>query len=162
MQAFRSVFGPLFIVAAIAAPLGAQQDKPRDERVDGVPRSAFPPLGMCRVWLNGVPQSQQPAATDCGTAVRNLPANARLLLGDVPGISATVKLRSDGMALPRGVRAEARRTENGRTLVPSGAPTGSVAPQNSDGVIPVTARSESRAAPPPVPVKPGKPESYPY
>ncbi len=160
MQVFRSVLGPLFIVAAIAAPLGAQQDKARDDRVDGVPRSAFPPLGMCRVWLNGVPQSQQPAATDCGSAVRNLPANARLLLGDVPGISATVKLRSDGVLLPRGVRAEARRTENARAVLLNVAPTGGAAPQNSDGVIPVTTRSESRVSPPPA--KPGKPESFQY
>jgi hypothetical protein len=39
---------------------------------------------MCRIWLNDVPAGQQPAPTDCASAVRNRPANARVLFGDEP------------------------------------------------------------------------------
>jgi hypothetical protein len=41
-----------------------------------------PPKGMCRVWLSEVPASQQPAATDCASAVRNRPSNGRVIFGD--------------------------------------------------------------------------------
>jgi len=37
---------------------------------------------MCRVWLDGVPAAQQPAPTDCATAVRNRPAKGRVIFGD--------------------------------------------------------------------------------
>jgi hypothetical protein len=37
---------------------------------------------MCRVWLDNVAPAQQPAPTDCNSAVRNRPANARVLFGD--------------------------------------------------------------------------------
>jgi hypothetical protein len=37
---------------------------------------------MCRIWIDGVPAAQQPAPTDCASAVRNRPANARVLFGD--------------------------------------------------------------------------------
>jgi len=37
---------------------------------------------MCRIWLNDVPAGQQPAPTDCASAVRNRPANAKVLFGD--------------------------------------------------------------------------------
>lgn len=47
-----------------------------------VPDSHKPPPGMCRVWVNGVPAGQQPAPTDCATALRNPPANARVIFGD--------------------------------------------------------------------------------
>src|SRR5688500_16976014 len=41
-----------------------------------------PPSGMCRIWLDDVPAAQQPAPTDCATAVRNRPAKGRVLFGD--------------------------------------------------------------------------------
>jgi hypothetical protein len=37
---------------------------------------------MCRIWLDGVPAAQQPAPTDCATAVRNRPAKGRVIFGD--------------------------------------------------------------------------------
>jgi hypothetical protein len=37
---------------------------------------------MCRIWLNDVPAGQQPAPTDCATAVKNKPANGRVIFGD--------------------------------------------------------------------------------
>jgi hypothetical protein len=37
---------------------------------------------MCRVWIDGVPPGRQPAPTDCATARRTAPANARIVYGD--------------------------------------------------------------------------------
>jgi hypothetical protein len=49
---------------------------------DSVPPGHAPPPGMCRIWIDGVPAGQQPAPTDCATAVRNRPANGRVIFGD--------------------------------------------------------------------------------
>jgi hypothetical protein len=49
-----------------------------------VPPGFYPPSGMCRIWINGVPAGQQPAPTDCASAVRNRPANGKVLFGDDP------------------------------------------------------------------------------
>ena len=49
---------------------------------DDVPKAYRPPAGMCRIWLDKVPPKQQPAPTDCPTAVRNRPPNGRVLFGD--------------------------------------------------------------------------------
>ena len=65
--------------SVLAAPLGAQD---RSRPADSVPSSAKPPAGMCRIWLPNVPASKQAAPTDCPTAVRNRPANARVIFGD--------------------------------------------------------------------------------
>lgn len=47
-----------------------------------VPPAYRPPSGMCRIWIEGVPPSQQPAPTDCVTAVRNRPVNGYVIFGD--------------------------------------------------------------------------------
>lgn len=49
---------------------------------DDVPKAYRPPPGMCRIWLSKVPPKQQPAPTDCPTAVRNRPPNGRVIFGD--------------------------------------------------------------------------------
>jgi hypothetical protein len=49
-----------------------------------VPPAFYPPAGMCRIWINQVPAGQQPAPTDCASAVRNRPANGKVLFGDQP------------------------------------------------------------------------------
>ena len=69
----------LALAVATAAPLSAQSLAPKAERI---PPGQEPPPGMCRIWLNGVPPGQQPAPTDCATAVRNRPANGRVIFGD--------------------------------------------------------------------------------
>jgi len=56
------------------------QQTPRREQI--VPPGFFPPAGMCRIWINGVPAGQQPAPTDCASAVRNRPSNGKVLFGD--------------------------------------------------------------------------------
>lgn len=49
-----------------------------------VPPEYRPPAGMCRIWIEGVQPSQQPAPTDCVTAVRNRPVNGSVIFGDAP------------------------------------------------------------------------------
>ncbi len=62
--------------------LGPQSEGRRGRGGDDVPPAYRPPPGMCRIWLENVAPAQQPAPTDCGSAVRNRPANARVLFGD--------------------------------------------------------------------------------
>jgi hypothetical protein len=99
-QLYRSISipsclrGPLFGLVALALVAGvgeAQRPVPQkpqtqqtQRRDQVVPPGFFPPAGMCRIWLNDVPAGQQPAPTDCASAVRNRPANARVLFGDEP------------------------------------------------------------------------------
>jgi hypothetical protein len=42
------------------------------------------PTGTCRVWIEGLPASRQPAPTDCTTARRNQPRNSRIIYGSRP------------------------------------------------------------------------------
>ncbi|HVZ48236.1 MAG TPA: hypothetical protein VG916_05605, partial [Gemmatimonadaceae bacterium] len=68
--------------AVLVAPVLAAQGKPKEEAEVVVPESAWPPDGMCRVWLRDVPERQQPAPTDCATALRTRPRDATLLIGE--------------------------------------------------------------------------------
>lgn len=81
-----------FAVIAAAIPgEAAAQGKPRvpqpapqrdrDEQPQ-IPSRYRPPAGMCRIWLEDVPASRQPAPTDCIRALRNKPANGRVIFGD--------------------------------------------------------------------------------
>jgi hypothetical protein len=42
------------------------------------------PAGMCRIWIEGLPASRQPAPTDCETARRTQPRNSRIIYGTRP------------------------------------------------------------------------------
>src|SRR5882672_5904127 len=46
-----------------------------------VPVNLRPPVGMCRIWVDGVRPAQQPAPTDCATAVRNVPPKGHVIFG---------------------------------------------------------------------------------
>lgn len=75
MMTLRAALFTMACTVGIAAGAGAQQG-------DDVPKAYRPPPGMCRIWLDKVPPRQQPAPTDCPTAVRNRPPNGRVLFGD--------------------------------------------------------------------------------
>jgi len=57
---------------------------PKRQQQTKVPPAYRPPSGMCRIWIEGVPANQQPAPTDCVTAVRNRPVNGTVIFGDSP------------------------------------------------------------------------------
>lgn len=99
----RSVYALVFTaVATFAAPLAAQvRPKPQDPK-PVVPQSHLPPPGMCRIWLDNVPPTQQPAPTDCASAVRNQPRNARVIFSDAPRSKLPVaKSLKEPVAPPR-------------------------------------------------------------
>ena len=72
----------LAVFAVLASPTLASGQGKNSRDAKDIPASMRPPAGMCRVWLNGVPAAQQPAPTDCPTAVRNRPAKGRVIFGD--------------------------------------------------------------------------------
>jgi len=70
-------------ILALACTVGFAGAAHAQKRVDdGVPKAYRPPPGMCRIWLDKVPAKQQPAPSDCPTAVRNRPPNGKVLFGD--------------------------------------------------------------------------------
>lgn len=71
------------VAAVLIAPQLAAQGNLKEEQAVVVPESAMPPAGMCRLWLRDVPERQQPAPTDCATALRTRPRTAILLFGDL-------------------------------------------------------------------------------
>ena len=82
---------------AVAAPAMAQG---RGRGNQGVPPGQRPPAGMCRIWIDGVPAAQQPAATDCPSAVKNRPANGRVIFGDDYADSSKTKQAGKGKLPP--------------------------------------------------------------
>jgi hypothetical protein len=83
----QQLFFALLGLGLLAVPTAGQSRSQRDlefkaPRRSQVPRELVPPPGMCRVWLENVPPSQQPAPTDCASAVRNRPPNARIIFPD--------------------------------------------------------------------------------
>jgi hypothetical protein len=103
---------PKPVTAAPAAEAAAPAPATRG---DSVPRDFEPPAGMCRVWVDGVPAERQPAPTDCASAVRNRPNNARVIFGpdgDGPMTRARRRLSGEELdaRLGQGPRRDARRT----------------------------------------------------
>jgi hypothetical protein len=85
--AVSAAFG-LLISASSAEAQRPVPVKPRtnatQSREQVVPPAFYPPAGMCRIWINEVPAGRQAAPTDCASAVRNRPANGKVLFGDDP------------------------------------------------------------------------------
>jgi hypothetical protein len=66
-------FAGVLVLAAFAAAGAQQQAKP------SIPAEMMPPKGMCRIWIQGIQPSQQPAPTTCDVAIKNKPANAQVV-----------------------------------------------------------------------------------
>lgn len=69
----------LFPIRGNAQSLQPTPPAKRAEKDAPVPKQYLPPPGMCRIWVDNVPANRQPAPTDCPTAIRNKPPNARVL-----------------------------------------------------------------------------------
>jgi hypothetical protein len=89
----------------LAAPAGAQQG-----RDDQVPQRYQPPPGMCRIWIDSVPPDRQPEPTDCPTAIRRRPKNARVLFGEEP------RRTEERVRLPRSLRPPEKEPEEKRPV----------------------------------------------
>ncbi len=102
----------LLLLLTVAAPVWGQRPSARP---DSLPKGFEPPPGMCRVWVDGVPPERQPAPTDCVTAVRNRPNNARVVFGpdaDTPaGRARAARARGDVVAQLEGRRGTTRDDE---------------------------------------------------
>jgi len=74
---------PLITLVCSASLAGVAHAQDRGGKgEEEVPKAYRPPPGMCRIWLEKVPPKQQPAPTDCPTAVRNRPPNGQVIFGD--------------------------------------------------------------------------------
>ena len=103
----KRLFAALIVgFVANAAPLVAQRAPQKDsakKNESAVPVESRPPKGMCRIWLDGVPAAQQPAVTDCSTAIKNRPSNGKVLFGDDYADSTKTK-QGDKPKLPPGAK----------------------------------------------------------
>ncbi|MBA4071222.1 MAG: hypothetical protein C0497_05200 [Gemmatimonas sp.] len=72
-------------VLLLSSALAAQEPRGQHPRM---PDAFTPPAGLCRLWISGVPASQQPAPTDCANAVKNRPSNAAVVFGPPVRIEA--------------------------------------------------------------------------
>jgi hypothetical protein len=75
----RRTLNMILATSLLAASAAGAQSR---SRTDSIPREHYPPAGMCRIWIDGVPADRQPAPTDCASAVRNRPSNGRVVFGD--------------------------------------------------------------------------------
>ena len=152
----RLVFAGAALCATAAA---AQGTSGNDRQASKVPSSALPPAGLCRVWLKDVPAGQQPAPTDCASAIRRAPPTATILFGGLRK-EATVQSRPGPGTATTGVRLDdvpahsaatpprraPRRAEESsgpaRTIAPAGGARGGQAAR------------VTHPTPPPPPAKP--------
>lgn len=77
-MSLRSITFVAAAIAMFASPLAAQ----RARGPKHIPPGHYPPSGMCRIWIDGVPPGRQPRPTDCTTAYRRAPSNARVITSD--------------------------------------------------------------------------------
>jgi hypothetical protein len=81
MKQLTLTLGFLFAIAFAPAHSAAGQNRD-NKKAPKIPAESRPPAGMCRIWLDDVPAGQQPAPTDCATAIKNKPQNGRVIFGD--------------------------------------------------------------------------------
>jgi hypothetical protein len=71
-----------FLVASAAQAQVRGQTPGQRQAAAPVPTNLQPPVGMCRILLDGVAPAQQPAPTNCEAAIKNRPANGRVIFGN--------------------------------------------------------------------------------
>lgn len=81
LRASAALLATAYATAPAAAAAQARDPGTKADTAPGVPRGMMPPSGKCRVWMDGVPATRQPAPTDCAIALRQKPSNARVIYG---------------------------------------------------------------------------------
>jgi hypothetical protein len=100
MKRLSAIFS-IGLVMATATPAMAQRRGPKHDSKKGeIPAESRPPKGMCRIWIDDVPAAQQPATTDCASAIKNRPANARVIFGDDYADTSDKKRKEEGPLPP--------------------------------------------------------------
>lgn len=119
MMAVCGIFLSGSVALAQGKPPAKEKTEPQRSERKGqreVPSSHKPPAGLCRIWLNGVPAAQQPAPTDCASAVRNRPANAKVIFPEEKEAPRVQQLRPLGAREdPRNVGPEKPAVRDPRT-----------------------------------------------
>lgn len=101
-------------------------------RQPDVPADMMPPAGKCRIWMQGVSPAQQPAPTDCKTALRQRTSNGVVVFGPtekrplaVPGFRSQprpARVDSASRTPPERTRPE-RNTDAAKEAAPRRVPT---------------------------------------
>jgi hypothetical protein len=105
-----------FSLLCLAPLVAGAQERPDASEV---PREMLPPAGKCRIWMDGVSPSQQPAPTDCQTALRQRPATGTVVFGP-----ATKDAPVRSLVRPRPARdTTARETRPSRSARPVNSST---------------------------------------
>ncbi|HEX3866682.1 MAG TPA: hypothetical protein VHV78_07995 [Gemmatimonadaceae bacterium] len=116
----------LGLIVGASVPAAAQRQRAAKDSVRSaekpIPASARPPKGMCRIWIDNVPAAQQPAATDCPTAVKNRPANGHVIFGDEYS-DTTGRANGKQPPLPPGVKSFTD-LRPAKTVLPARPPEG--------------------------------------
>ena len=84
----RTLLFVALVGVTASLPLEAQRrgqvqdrSRPQSRGPAAVPPGHRPGVGMCRIWIDGLPPGRQPRETDCATARREVPSNGRVLEG---------------------------------------------------------------------------------
>ena len=112
----RSLAASATVLLFFAIPAAMEGQSRAAVARDTVPLGMLPPAGKCRIWMAGVPAAQQPASTDCATALRQRPANGTILYGPAS------RENSGGRFDPSvGERTPARTTSSGDPVEAGGS-----------------------------------------
>jgi hypothetical protein len=105
MHALRYAIALSGALLLASSPAQAQM-----RRSSSIPSTEMPPAGLCRIWIDGVPASRQPAPTDCTTARANAPANSHIIYGSQSqgSLYGNVDPRTDPRLDPRDPRYDPR------------------------------------------------------
>ncbi len=150
----------LLVAAPVVAPAQTLVREAAADSAAGVPRGMMPPVGKCRVWMDGVPANRQPAPTDCATALRQKPRNARVIYGPnaadprEAGLDAAAE-RKRSLLTPIGQRRPPLVQEDAR--VPARAPARGRAQPTVRKPVPPKPAPAPRDTKPVPPKKPERP-----
>lgn len=111
------------LAAPFAAPLAAQERG--EPAAPVVPAHLMPPTGKCRIWMEGVAPAQQPAPTDCQTALRQKPANGTVIFGPTVRQDAARAFRPSARPASgrAAVRDSVKRDSTPQRATPARVPT---------------------------------------